>query len=451
LKFPFIPLRVQERIAAPEKSRRRRTALAQDGLAVICVAAMLIFNATARGVNLLLGLGSLIVGGVFVGWLVGVRSLRGLRVSRKLPDVVYVGEPFYVEIELDATARRRSSWALVVEDRWLDAESGRATSQNDKKEKTNKKTLARFAKKGVKDELAEKLENASTSRPVAYFPAIRKGERLKAYYVGIATRRGRRALDRLTISTRFPFGFFRIAERFELKGEIVAFPRIGFLTDSWRAYADESTRENVVAVQRTSRAPDETASLREWAPGDARRSIAQRATAKRGRLISRDFVQRGKRLIVLILDLYQEDVSTREQEVELAVSFVATLIDRRFAQREAQIVATLNADESETTKKKRAKEKSERETIEWNAVDEGGTRRAQTRLALAKSTDKDRLREILEDAQRRFATNATIIVASVAPVDPARLEDARYSNARFIDVSSAEFERLFQRNASTND
>ena len=118
MQFPFFRINAQKNDGASLKTRRR-TALVQDGLAVLSVAAMLIFNATARGINLLLALGALIVGGVFIGWLVGVRSLRGLRVSRKLPDVVYVGEPFYVEIELDATARKGSSWALVVEDRWV--------------------------------------------------------------------------------------------------------------------------------------------------------------------------------------------------------------------------------------------------------------------------------------------------------------------------------------------
>ncbi len=433
---------------------RRRTVLVQDGLAVLSVAAMLIFNATARGINLLLALGSLIVGGVFVDWLIGVRSLRGLRVTRKLPDVVYVGEPFYVEIELDATARKSSSWALVVEDRWEDGEPVPASSQKNKREKASKEGKRRSTKRplddkqSAKNELEEKIQNASTSRPVVYFPSIRKGERLKAYYAGIATRRGRRALSLLTISTRFPFGFFRSAERFDAQGEIVAFPRIGILTDAWRAFADEAICENVVAVERTSRTPDETASIREWVSGDARRSIAWRATAKRGRLMARDFVRRGKRLIVLILDLYQSDSSISEKDVELAVSFVATLIDRRFARRDAQIFTTLNADESEEAKRKRVEEKNERDSIEWNAVDEGGTRRAQTRLAFAKPTETDRLREILEDAQGRFATNATIIVASVGRKS---LNDARYANARFIDVSRAEFQRLFHWNESTND
>jgi len=445
LKIPFFSLRAQEGIAASPQTRRRRTALVQDGLAILCVAAMLIFNATARGINLLLGLGTLIVGGVFVGRLVGVRSLRGLRASRKTPDAVYVGEPFYVEIELDATSRRRSSWAIVVEDCWENVKRGRASFQKGKKEK------ASLTNESLDDDLAEKLDEASTSRPVVYFPSIRKGERLKAYYAGIATRRGRRALLQLTISTRFPFGFFRIAERFEAKGSIVAFPKIGVLTDSWRAFADEATRENVVTIDRTSRMPDETTSIREWVPSDARRSIAWRATARCGRLMAREYVRRGKRSVVLVLDLFQNETSNREKEVELAVSFVATLIDRRCAQRDAQIFATLNADESEDAKIKRVSDKDERDMIEWNAVDAGDARRAQTRLAFARSTEVDRLREILEDAQHRFTTNATIIVASVAPVDAGRLGNARFEGARFIDVSSAEFQRLFHWNDSTRD
>ena len=103
--------------------KRRRTSLVQDGLLILIVASLLVFNAAARGINLLMALSAFFIGFLVIDYFWGKRILRHLRVSRKLPDYVYAGEPFYVEIELDASKRRSASWAIVVEDSWAQEES----------------------------------------------------------------------------------------------------------------------------------------------------------------------------------------------------------------------------------------------------------------------------------------------------------------------------------------
>ncbi|MBQ7815460.1 MAG: hypothetical protein IJ387_13335, partial [Thermoguttaceae bacterium] len=89
-------------------AKRRRTVLFQDGLGALSVAAFLFLGATIREVNLLMALGSFFAGFAVLDYWQGRRSLRRLRVVRKTPDAVFAGEPFEVEIEIDATGRRSS-------------------------------------------------------------------------------------------------------------------------------------------------------------------------------------------------------------------------------------------------------------------------------------------------------------------------------------------------------
>ncbi|MBR4103782.1 MAG: hypothetical protein IKK39_06940, partial [Thermoguttaceae bacterium] len=91
-------------------AKRRRTVLFQDGLGALSVAAFLFLGATIREVNLLMALGAFFVGFAVLDYWQGRRSLRRLRVFRKTPDAIFAGEPFEVEIEIDATRRRSSAW-----------------------------------------------------------------------------------------------------------------------------------------------------------------------------------------------------------------------------------------------------------------------------------------------------------------------------------------------------
>ncbi len=100
------------------RKEKAKTVLVQDGLAVLAAAGLLIFSAAARGVNLLLALGAFFLGFLIVDYFWGARTLKKLVAKRKLPDVIYAGEPFYVEIELDGTGRRSPAWSIVVEDEW---------------------------------------------------------------------------------------------------------------------------------------------------------------------------------------------------------------------------------------------------------------------------------------------------------------------------------------------
>ena len=481
----------------------KKTALVQDGVAIIAAAALLVFSAAARGVNLLLALGAFFIGFLVVDYVWGARTLKKLHVKRRLPDSIYAGEPFYVEIEIDGTRRRSPSWAIVVEDEWspedpcfdvpaplksraqerAEAEMN-ATLIHGKKRKNKKR---RRPGKRVSDKADEALQNKdslelpqigysaisrgdATIRPVVYFPTVRTTEKLKEYYVGVMMRRGRRQLVALTVSTRFPCGFYRSSRRVPAREDVLVLPRTGVLTSDWDAYAGSLTQETSVATSLTSRAPDETVAIRDWRPGDSSRTIAWRATAKRNKLQTREFAKRQTRTIVIVLDLYAPS-ATRDRKtpcdpalwerVEKAVSFTATLV-KEWSTSDSRLVFTLNADEigAETNVNDGLEGNNESQS-EWNEIFGGGsTLRVMSRLAVAVETNNDRLGELLNATRSHAPKDAQIIVVSLGykreATDAISVKDLEEvsswtygsflqpDNVHFIDASSEDFDRYFQ-------
>lgn len=491
-------------------AKRRRTVLFQDGLGALSVAAFLFLGATIREVNLLMALGSFFAGFAVLDYWQGRRSLRRLRVARRLPDVIFAGKPFDVEIEIDATERRSSAWGIVVEDEWARQEGDRelfaAAKQTEigetgKVGKEKGREKGRNGKKGKNNGIAQENARptvAATVRPTAYFPLVKGGERRRERYCGVVARRGVRRLATLTASTRFPCGFFRSSERFAAPAEIVVFPKIGALTERWNATFGGARREATASSARISRLAGETATVRDWRPDDSKRAIHWRATAKRDKLQARDFEKQENPVKILILDLFfngdngsksdfdaafgqngdveengqsgaKEERARRKKDVadvvaqesarrsalvEKAVSFSATLIDRWTRSNDAKFLLAINGDEPAPLKEKGAN---------WGNRVESGTgafRRALTRLATVEAPRRDRWDETTAALDPRVLANAQIFVVAVSPfdgepwgengetgqteetgaVESGRRIDARWSGARMIDVSSADFD-----------
>ncbi|MBQ7814221.1 MAG: DUF58 domain-containing protein, partial [Thermoguttaceae bacterium] len=319
-------------------AKRRRTVLFQDGLGALSVAAFLFLGATVREVNLLMALGAFFAGFAVLDYWQGRRSLRRLRVVRKTPDAIFAGEPFEVEIEIDATRRRSSAWGVGVEDEWPRREGERelaaapkqdkmgeigGINEDEKREDRKEGEKRRKGKNKRNAEVDETAQNetrpnvAATTRPTAYFPRVKGGARRRERYCGVVARRGVRRLATLTASTRFPFGFFRSSERFDAPDEILVFPKIGVLTERWSAAFGVARRETTVSTARTSRIAGETLTVRDWRPDDSKKAIHWRATAKRGRLQARDFEKRENSVKILILDLFFDKTNVERRDFSL--------------------------------------------------------------------------------------------------------------------------------------
>ncbi len=495
-------------------AKRRRTVLFQDGLGVLSVAAFLFLGATVREVNLLMALGSFFAGFAVLDYWQGKRSLRRLRVARKTPDAIFAGEPFDVEIEIDATGRRSSAWGIVVEDEWTRQEGKREVAALPKQEKLDKAAkISGKKRRGSKETKERKGENggntrigevaqeearpnvAATTRPTAYFPRVKGGERRRERYCGVVARRGVRRLATLTASTRFPFGFFRSSERFDAPAEILVFPKIGALTERWNAAVGVARRETTVATARTSRIAGETLTVRDWRPDDSKRAIHWRATAKRDKLQARDFEKRENSVKILILDLFfdekrgsergfdllrdrngeettieqnraeggktektqtgkegqkaeaaneldAQESARRSALVEKTVSLAATLIDRWTRSNDAKFLLAINGDDPAPSNRSAAQVNlGEMGGMgAWGSRADSGSgacRRALARLATVEAPRRDRLAEVASSLDPRILSNAQIFILSVAPLAPTRLAENK-ENGKMGEIKGME-------------
>ncbi|MBI3466393.1 MAG: DUF58 domain-containing protein, partial [Planctomycetes bacterium] len=109
---------------------------------------------------------------------------------------------------------------------------------------------------------------------------------------------------------------------------LLVFPRTGRLTDRWMSLERNGDTARRAQFQKQQPLEGDFHSLRDWRAGDARRTIHWRTSARRAQLMVRQFEQQRRHDLVLMLDLWQSESPTPEQQeaTELAVSFAATVI-----------------------------------------------------------------------------------------------------------------------------
>jgi uncharacterized protein (DUF58 family) len=119
--------------------------------------------------------------------------------------------------------------------------------------------------------------------------------------VVVPQRRGREAAGELFIDSLGPLGLGRRRVRFELPWEVVVYPPL--VSVRLRASVAEARRRD--AGMKPIRQLGEGRlfeSLREWVPGDDLRHIDWKATARRGKVITRQYEAERRQQVLLVLD-----------------------------------------------------------------------------------------------------------------------------------------------------
>ena len=217
-----------------------------------------------------------------------LRNLRGVTVDRVLPPNVYAGERFHATARIGIEGRRSDAFALVLED--------------------------------GKDGPYERPGSAIALRVGPKDPArVRYEVRIRD--------RGRRAVESVRISTRFPFGLFEHRVDLAVRSEILVFPRLGL----FRADPLPRTRFSRLMTSPDTvreKGQEEFANLREYRPGDNPRLIAWKATARHGELIVKELENDLAKRVMVFLESRLE-VGARNVarlRLERAISFTASLL-----------------------------------------------------------------------------------------------------------------------------
>ncbi len=202
------------------------------------------FAAINTGNNLLYLLLGMLLSLIVVSGVMSELSLRGLRVTRRLPQRAQVGRPHLVEIEVHNDKKRVPSYAIEIEDL-------RAGQPADKR--------CFFLKVGPK-----------SAQVAAYRRTPQK--------------RGRERYVAFRVATRFPFGLFEKSREIALEGEMVNYPAVDAVELPPRAPG-----------RRLGGAPtvgrgggDEIIGIRQMRDGDDPRDIYWRKSTVAGQLVLRE-------------------------------------------------------------------------------------------------------------------------------------------------------------------
>jgi len=392
---------------------RRRIVICREGVYYLFVLAFIVGGATARDLNLLFILAGMMVGPLLFNWRFVSQSLRQLSISRRLPEQIFAGRPFRVEICGDNQRPRLGSWMIAVDD-CVQSES---TDQESDKQRTR--------------------PNASVV--LAHIAAGGMGA--AAYQVTLP-RRGRYRFGPLWVSTRFPMGLVKATAKLKLFERVVVWPRLGRLRPSWLKLLDSRRLGRHATHARQGPVDGDYFGLREWRPGDSKRWIHWRTSAKLGKLAVRQFEQQQNQDLALVLDLWLPSKPRDEDQrrVELAISFAATLADELTRRGSSRLTIALAA----------------RQRGHWSAIASPlFARQTLERLALVDAATENHLAEALSEVVAGNPSGAQVVVistrncqlASIGRSEPF-VERHRHQRALgkvvWLDVATDEVRRVFE-------
>lgn len=284
---------------------RPRISVTREGWMFIFVPSLMLAGSLLQQVNLVVMLAALLLGSLLISWRIVGATVRGLRVRRRLPREIRAGDVLNVEIEVENVARGRAAWAIHVRDR--------------------------VRRRGA-------VETA-VLEPDALIPRIPSKGTETATYRGRLMRRGRYEFGPIVCETRFPLGFIRGQIALPQSDELLVTPRVGRLNRRWRQLLREAEVGGRQTQRRHGLHEGDFFGLREWRRGDSSRWVHWRTSAKRSRMMVRQFERPRNQDFALLLNLQANPGdAAADDAVELAVSFAATIASDLFRVGGAQLM-----------------------------------------------------------------------------------------------------------------
>jgi uncharacterized protein (DUF58 family) len=268
---------------------RRRFWVTRDGKWAIGLTGWVLASAVISHASLTLLAFCMLVAVLSVGAIQTMRNLRRLEVTRRLPDQAVAGRPIHLEIDLHNRRLMGTAQGLVITSPVRPAPHGRP--------------------------------------PSVFLPSVPARGHVTERIELVLPNRGLYRFDELEITSRFPFGF---VERSIVAGEsqdLLVYPRLGKL--SRRLFEFERESHPHQEGRRPGPASNEVDyhGLREFRDGDSPRWIHWPTSARRGRMMVREFEARHNRDVAVLLDPWlPANPEARDRDLlELAISFVATV------------------------------------------------------------------------------------------------------------------------------
>jgi uncharacterized protein (DUF58 family) len=254
------------------------------GLIFIGIFLSVAFAAYNTGNNLLFLIFSVLASTLFVAWSAARASLRDLVVSARFPDHIFAGEPAPVLVSLQNTKRLLPSFSILIEsrNRVFDEDVMETRNGRPQKKRRRRRERERYLR-----------------RALAYFIYVPRGAKAEQRVEQLFPKRGHVLVTGFELSTRFPFGFFRLRRRLRARNvELVIYPKLEAASDELHLLPMNAGR--LLSARRG--AGHDLHSLRDYQPQDDMRHIDWKATARTSRLIVREFASEDERRVHIVFD-----------------------------------------------------------------------------------------------------------------------------------------------------
>jgi uncharacterized protein (DUF58 family) len=305
------------------------------GLIFIGIFLSVAFAAYNTGNNLLFLIFSVLASALFVAWSVARAGLRDLVVSARFPDHIFAGEPAPVLVSLQNTKRLLPSFSILIESRNQVFAAPHARDDDGdgrRKKRRRRRERARYLR-----------------RTLAYFIYVPRRAKAEQRVEQLFPQRGHILVTGFELSTRFPFGFFRLRRRLRARNvELVIYPKLESASDELHLLPMNAGR--MLSARRG--AGHDLHSLRHYQPQDDMRHIDWKATARTSRLIVREFASEDERRVHIVFDTRAMEGATDggggaekffEARFERGVTQAASLV-AHFLEERAEVRLTLGAE-----------------------------------------------------------------------------------------------------------
>ncbi|MEI6525036.1 MAG: DUF58 domain-containing protein, partial [Planctomycetota bacterium] len=261
------------------------TRLTREGWQFCFMIAFILLGAALRNANLMVILAGSLIGMLWVQWRVCTRTLSTLSVSRRLPRTIQARRAFEIELNLKNPKGWLGAWLVLVQDRLVYAP------------------------------LQKSIRAASQSIQLLYLSIPPKTIRSQRYQC-IAQRRGRYQWLGLELTTRFPLGLMRAFLPQKSSMYLIVQPALGKLSPNWNELFRKRDSGNRQRQVRAMSDEGDFFGLRAYRSGDSKRWIHWRSSARRDELVVKQFQQPENQELVILLDLYEPNVSDENARKE---------------------------------------------------------------------------------------------------------------------------------------
>lgn len=271
------------RLGAAMPKRLRFTG---EGKLLVVLALGIGTAAVNSGNNLLYLVFGLLLSLIMVSGVLSELNLRWVRVERVEPPHLQAGAPGLVAVRVFNGKKRLST--LSVE---------------------------------ISELVGRDWEDAGTAQRHGFVMLLRPRAMATTFIRLTADHRGVMTSAGLRVSTRYPFGFFEKSRFFPLPQRYVIYPGAGAPSDAAAQLAQHGTE------QQTGRAGqgEEFYALRDHRPGDDVRDISWKVSARRDKLVIREYERPGTREVLFLVHNVVPSTTVARGELERAIERVATL------------------------------------------------------------------------------------------------------------------------------